>query len=93
MHSFDKKLTKQGINQVNVGVDRSSRVALRDAVDKLKHLSSAERAKLIQIMTVYYDLFRYDHSGMLHCTNNCLHEIKIGDAVPIKKAHMKCRMR
>lgn len=63
-----------------------SPVALGDALnEKLKHLSSAERAELVPVMNEYYDLFRDDRSGMLPCTNKGFHEIKTGDAVPIKK--------
>jgi hypothetical protein len=36
-------------------------------------------------MREYYDLFLYDRSGLLPCTTKGFHEIKTGDAMPIKK--------
>lgn len=44
----------------------------------------AERDVLGPVMIDYYDLFLYDHSGMLPCTRKGFHEIKTGDALPIK---------
>jgi hypothetical protein len=32
-----------------------------------------------------YDLFLYDHSELLPCTGKGFHEIKTGEALPIKK--------
>ena len=61
-------------------------MTLRDALKgKLKHLSSAERAELVPVINEYSDLFQYDRSGMVPCTNKGFHEIKRGDAAPIKK--------
>jgi len=61
-------------------------VTLRDTLKgKLKHLRSAERAELIPVINEYSDLFRYDRSGMIPCTNKEFHEIKTGNAAPIKK--------
>jgi hypothetical protein len=48
-------------------------------------LSSTERAELVPVINEYSDLFRYDRSGMLPCTNKGFYKIKTGDAVPIKK--------
>ena len=78
--------TVESVNRPNVGDDASSQVILRDALkEKLKHLSSTERAELVPVINEYSDLFRYDRSGMLPCTNKGFHEIKTGDAAPIKK--------
>jgi hypothetical protein len=69
-----------------VGDNGTSPDALKDALNKkLQHLSGTERAEPIPVMTEYHDLFRYDRSGMLPCTDKGFHEIKTGDAVPIKK--------
>jgi hypothetical protein len=37
------------------------------------------------VMMKYYDLFLYDRSGTLPCTGKGFHEIRTGDALPIKK--------
>jgi len=52
---------------------------------KLTHLVKAERDILGPVMKEFYDLFLYDRSGMLPCTTKGFHEIKTGDALPIKK--------
>ena len=52
---------------------------------KLEHLVKAEREVLGPVMMEYFDLFLYDRSGSLPCTGKGLHEIKTGDALPIKK--------
>ena len=52
---------------------------------KLTHLMKAERDILGPVVKEFYDLFLYDPSGMLPCTTKSFHEIKIGDALPIKK--------
>jgi hypothetical protein len=54
-------------------------------MDKLKHLVKAERDVLGPVITDYIDLFLYDRAGMLPCTGKSFHEIKTGDALPIKK--------
>lgn len=53
--------------------------------NKLTHLVKVERDVLGPVMTDYYDLFLYDQSGMLPCTGKGFHELKTGDALPIKK--------
>jgi len=57
--------------------------------NKLTHLVKVERDVLGPVMTDYYDLFLYDQSGMLPCTGKGFHEIKTGDALPIKKKPCK----
>ena len=52
---------------------------------KLEHLVKAEKEVLGPVMMKYYDLFLYDRSGLLPCTGKGFHEIKTGDALPIKK--------
>ena len=52
---------------------------------KLEHLVKAERKVLVPVMTDYYGLFLYDRSASLPCTTKGFHEIKTGDALPIKK--------
>lgn len=64
----------------------SSRVKLTRAIQhKLGHLKNTERDVLVPVIREYHDLFLYDRSGMLPCTSRGFHEIKTGDAVPIKK--------
>jgi len=57
----------------------------RVILEKLGHLVKAEREELAPVMSKYYDLFLYDRSGALPCTKKGFHEIKTGDALPIKK--------
>jgi hypothetical protein len=52
---------------------------------KLTHLVKAERDVLGPVMEEFYDLFLYDKSGMLPCTTEGFHEIKMGDAKKKKK--------
>jgi hypothetical protein len=52
---------------------------------KLEHLVKFERDVLGPVMMDYYDLFLYDRSGTLPCIGKGFHEIKTGDALPIKK--------
>jgi hypothetical protein len=52
---------------------------------KLELLVKTEREVLGPVMMQYCDLFQYDRSGTLPCTNKGFHEIKTGDALPIKK--------
>jgi hypothetical protein len=52
---------------------------------KLEHLVKSEREVLGPVMLDYCDLFLFDRSGTLPCTGKGFHEIKTGDALPIKK--------
>ena len=46
------------------------------------------------VMKEFYDLFFYDRSGMLPCTTKGFHEIKTGDALPIKNSYkVPCALR
>jgi len=54
-------------------------------MEKLGHLVKAERKALEPVMSKYYDFFLYDRSGALPCTPKGFHEIKTGEALPIKK--------
>jgi hypothetical protein len=56
---------------------------------KLEPLIKAEKQVLGPMMREYYDLFLYNRSGSLPCTEKGFHEIKTGDALPIKKNHYK----
>jgi hypothetical protein len=56
----------------------------RVILGKLEHLVKTEREVLGPVILKYCDPFLYDHSGMLPCTNKGFHEIKTGDALPIK---------
>jgi len=44
---------------------------------------------LVSVMKEYYDLFLYDHSGLLPCTYKGFHGIKTGEALPINKIPYK----
>jgi hypothetical protein len=48
---------------------------------KVSHLEPKEREMMLEN---YIDLFK-DETGRLRCTNKSYHEIRTGDAVPIKK--------
>jgi hypothetical protein len=50
---------------------------------KLEHMK-AEIEVVVPVMKEYYDLFLYHLSGSLPCTTKGFHEIKTGDALPIK---------
>jgi hypothetical protein len=51
---------------------------------KVSHLEPKEREMMISVSENYIDLFK-DETGRLRCTNKGYHEIRTGDAVPIKK--------
>lgn len=51
---------------------------------KLEHLSTEERV-LLPVIEEYLDLFCNEETGILPCTKNGCHEIRTGDALPIKK--------
>jgi hypothetical protein len=90
---YSDEVNTGSVNRVSSGGDASSPGALGDVLEgKLTHLTSVERAVLIPVIAEYCDLFRYDRSGMLPCTNKGFHEIKTGDAMPIKKTLIKCRL-
>jgi hypothetical protein len=67
--------------------DRSSTPPELDRVitQKLEHLIKAEKEVLGPAMREYYDLFLYNRSGSLPCTEKGFHEIRNGDALPSKK--------
>jgi len=74
----------------DVGDDASSAVILIEALkEKLKHLNSTARAELVPVINEYSDLFRYDRSGKLPCTNKGFHGIRTGDVAPIRKTPYK----
>jgi hypothetical protein len=58
-------------------------------MSKLKHSVKAERDVLRPVMRDYYAFFLYDRSGLLPCTGKGFHEIKTGNAVPVKKNQYK----
>jgi hypothetical protein len=52
---------------------------------KLEHLSSGEKQILMPIIEEYFDLFCNEDTGVLPSTTRGCHEIRTGDALPIKK--------
>jgi hypothetical protein len=52
---------------------------------KLEHLTPGERRTLLPVMEEYLDLFCNEKTGVLPSTTKGCHEIRIGDALPIKK--------
>jgi hypothetical protein len=52
---------------------------------KLIHLTDHEKQVLMPVKSEYLDLFCNDEKGVLPCTTNGFHEIRTGDAMPIKK--------
>lgn len=53
--------------------------------DKLQHLSLKDREILKPVLLSYQDLFKKTEDGMIPCTSYGHHEIKTGNAAPVKK--------
>jgi hypothetical protein len=53
---------------------------------RLPHLVAEERQILMPVMNEYLDLFCNDKEGLLSCTTKGFHEIRTGDALPVKKS-------
>ena len=51
----------------------------------LAHLVAKDRQILMPVMNEYLDLFCNDKEGVLPCTTKGFHEIRTGDALPVKK--------
>ena len=52
----------------------------------LAHLVAEKKQILMPVMNQYLDLFCYDKEGVLPCTTSEFHEIRTGDALPVKKS-------
>jgi len=52
---------------------------------RLAHLFAENRQILMPVLNEYLDLFCNDIEGVLPCTTKGSHEIRTGDALPIKK--------
>ena len=52
---------------------------------RLAHLFAEERQILMPVLNEYLDLFCIVIEGVLPCTTKGSHEIRTGDALPIKK--------
>ena len=52
---------------------------------RFAHLAPEERQILMPVMNEYLDLFCNDKEGVLLCTTKAFHEIRTGDALPVKK--------
>jgi hypothetical protein len=52
---------------------------------RLAHLVTEERQILTPVMNEYLDLFCNEKEGVLPCTTKRFHEIRTGDALPVKK--------
>jgi hypothetical protein len=52
---------------------------------KLEHLSPTEKHTLLSVIDEYLDLFCNEETGVLPSTTKGRHEIRTGDALPIKK--------
>ena len=52
----------------------------------LAHLVAEKKRILMPVMNQYLDLFCYDKEGVLPCTTSEFHEIRTGDALPVKKS-------
>jgi transposase InsO family protein len=61
------------------------RVVRTELERKLAHLSAEESQILIPVLNQYEDLFCNDREGVLPSTTKGYHEIRTGDALPIKK--------
>jgi hypothetical protein len=53
---------------------------------RLAHLVTEERQILMLVMNEYLDLFCNNKEGVLPCTTKGFHEIRTGDALPVKKS-------
>jgi hypothetical protein len=53
---------------------------------RLAQLVAEERQILMPVMNEYLDLFCNDKEGVLPCTTKGFHEIRTGDALPVKKS-------
>lgn len=53
--------------------------------EKLGHLRQEEREVLLPVVNEYIELFCNEQSGVLPCTTKGRHEIRAGNALPIKK--------
>jgi transposase InsO family protein len=59
---------------------------MREQLDgKLNHLSPTEKETLLSVVDEYADLFCNERTGVLPSTTKGRHEIRTGDALPIKK--------
>jgi hypothetical protein len=52
---------------------------------KLSHLTKRERDTIVPVLEEYVDLFCNEATGVLPCTTKGYHEIRTGDALPIKR--------
>jgi hypothetical protein len=77
------------MNIVKLQVDKTNPIVSVEAIkqsfrEKVHHLHPKERVMMISLLEDYIDLFA-DEIGRLRCTNMGCHEIRTGDALPIKK--------
>lgn len=55
---------------------------------RVNHLEQKERVIMISVLGDNIDLFR-DETGRLRCTRKEYHEIRMGEALPIKKKFLQ----
>jgi hypothetical protein len=58
--------------------------------EKLTHLSRTEREGLEPVIMEYQDLFKKPTDGKIPCTTFGEHEIRTGDAKPVKRQQYRC---
>jgi hypothetical protein len=73
------------VNAVNKGPLKSVNDVRETFYEKLSHLQLEEYEVMAQVLEEYIDLFNDDATGKFPCTTKGFHEIRTGDALPIKK--------
>jgi hypothetical protein len=80
------------ISSLNVRNSRELREKRNQLEGKLEHLSPAEKHTLLSVIDQYLDLFCNEETGVLPGTTKGRHVIRTGDALPIKRTLIECRM-
>jgi hypothetical protein len=73
------------ISSLNGRSSRELREKQNQLEGKLEHLSPAEKHTVLSVINEYLDLFCNEETGVLPNTTKGRHEIRTGDALPIKK--------
>jgi hypothetical protein len=73
------------VNAVNKAPLKSVNDVRKTFCETLSHLQREEYEVMSQVLEEYIDLFSDDATRKLPCTTKGFHEIRTGDALPIKK--------
>lgn len=81
-----KKITRDlRISSISARNATELRDAREELEQKVDHLSTKEKQALLPVIEEYLDLFCNESTGVLPTTTMGYHEIRTGDALPIKK--------